>query len=92
MENNDRQQDDANFAEVREDILVGPSDGEVVSEDAGQGEREGFLNWDLPQAEQQEQGFVEGEYNPGNEYDPGFIPKGEFTPGREYDPGFIPEG
>src|SRR5829696_1273472 len=73
MENNDRQQDDANFAEVREDMFAGPSAGEAVSEDAGQGDREGGLvNWDLPQ---REQGFVEGEYAPGSEYGPGIIPE-----------------
>jgi hypothetical protein len=90
MENNDRQQEGGNLGEVREDVFVDPFVGEAVSEDAGQGDwGGGLLDWDLPQEEQQ--GFVEGEYDPGSEYDPGFVPEGEYTPGSEYDPGFIPE-
>jgi hypothetical protein len=92
MENNYRQQDGGNYREVREAVFVDPFAGEAVSEDAGQGDwGGGLLNWGIPQ-EQQQQGSVEGEYDPGIEYDPGFIPEGEYTPGSEYDPGFVPEG
>ena len=35
---------------------------------------------------------MEGEYDRGSEYDPGFIPEGEHIPGSDYDPGFVPEG
>ena len=54
--------------------MIVPSDGEAVSENAGQGDWGGFPSWDLPQ-EEQEQDFVEGKYTPGSEYDPGFIPE-----------------
>src|SRR5215210_190909 len=74
MESNDRQQDDSNFGEVREDIFAGPFDGAAVSEDAGTDDWGGFPSWELPQ---EEQGFAEGEYDPGSDYDPGFIPEGE---------------
>jgi hypothetical protein len=75
-------------------------DGEAVSQDAGQGDwGGGLLDWDLPQEEeQQEQGFVEGEYDPGSEYDTGsdYDTDSEydpgFIPGSEYDPGYDPEG
>jgi hypothetical protein len=43
------------------------------------------------QQEQQEQGFVEGDYDPGSEYDPGFIPEGEYTPGSGYEGAYGPE-
>jgi hypothetical protein len=97
MENYDRQQYNGggDFGEVREDAFVGPSDGqEAVSEDAGQGDYwGGYPDRDIPQEEQQqqEQGYVEGEYDPGSEYDTGFVPEGEYTPGSDYDRGFVPE-
>jgi hypothetical protein len=80
MENNDRQQYDGNFGE---DIFGGPSDGGAVSEDTGSGDwGGGLLNWDIPQEEHQ--GFVEGEY------DPGFYPQGEYGTGADFDTGFTP--
>ena len=86
-----RQQDSGNFGEAREDVFADPFDGEAVSEDAGTGDwGGGLLDWDLPQEEeqQQEQGFVEGEYDPGSEYDTG----SDYDTGSEYDPGYDPEG
>ena len=94
MENYDRQQyNGGDFGEVREDAFVGPSDGqEAVSGDAGQGDYwGGYPDRDIPQEEQQEQGFVEGDYDPGSEYDPGFIPEGEYTPGSGYEGAYGPE-
>lgn len=38
MESYDRHQDGGNFGEAKEDVFADPFDGEVVSEDAGQGD------------------------------------------------------